>query len=96
MERGGNRLDGSKQSLCIISWGRCMLIPMQNQFDLGRLSWDGVAIRQLDQKQSFLHHKLGKEQYGTLHLRMVVAMLSKRCKNAPIKRCKKSKRHSMA
>ena len=59
LERGGKRVNGSKQSLCIISWGRCMLIPMQNQFDLGRLSWDGVAIRQLDQKQSFLHHKLG-------------------------------------
>ena len=71
-----------------------MLIPMQNQFDLGRLSWDGVAIRQLDQKQSFLHHKLGKRQYGILNLGRVVAVLSERCKNTFIKRCKK--RHSMA
>ena len=59
-----------------------MLIPMQNQFDLGRLSWDGVAIKS---KQSFLQHKLGKRQYGTLYLGMVVAMLSKRSKNAPIR-----------
>ena len=66
-------MDGSKQGLCIISWGHCMLIPMQNQFDLGRLSWDGVAIRQLDQKQSFLHHKLGKRKYGTIYLGIVVA-----------------------
>ena len=43
LEWGGERVIGSKQGLCIISWGHCMLIPMQNQFDLGRLSWDGVA-----------------------------------------------------